>query len=612
MKWLKQRMALSYPSEDARLIVRILKEYGGHHKAGYALAMAMTGVMSACTALTAYLLGSVVNALYHDKNFSGVVALSLAVVVLCTLKGLATYANAMLLARVGNRIVAETQIRIFGKLLQENVQYFSERHSSEFMNSAIHGSMALTNILNLLILALGRDLLSLVGLIIVMIRQDPVLSLVGFASMPLALLGVQKLMTRARSIASTQFHGTAAIQETMQETVQGLRVIKAFNLEKELRARIARDIDIVEQASNKMARVANRSAPLVEALGGVAIGAACLYGGYRVLQTGSAPGEFVAFMTAFLLSFDPARRIARLNVELSGNLVPARALLEQLDSAPTEPDDDEKPKLACEQGRVDFDQVAFSYRADQPVLRSVSFSARPRQVTALVGPSGGGKSTIFNLLLRFYEIGGGQISIDGVNIQDVARASLRRQIAYVGQDIFLFRGSIRENILVGRPDARQDELIEASKAAFAHDFIVGFPKGYDTPVGEFGWQLSLGQRQRVAVARALIKNAPLVLLDEPTASLDSESEHHVQEAIRRLCAGKTTLVIAHRLNTVRFADCIHVVEEGRIVESGRHDDLLRRGGRYTTFFRLQFPKEFAEADAQAELPFPTVPGGGAP
>jgi ATP-binding cassette, subfamily B, bacterial MsbA len=231
------------------------------------------------------------------------------------------------------------------------------------------------------------------------------------------------------------------------------------------------------------------------------------------------------------------------------------------------------------------------------VLRGLSFVAEPGRVTALVGPSGGGKSTTLNLLMRFYEPNDGAILIDGQNIADVKRASLRGQIAYVGQESFLFNGSIRENILVGRANASDDELIAAAKAAFAHDFIKGFPQGYDSPVGEHGLQLSGGQRQRLAIARALIKDAPIILLDEATAALDSESERAVQQAIARLCEGRTTLVIAHRLSTIMHADRILVIEEGRVAESGQHEDLLRREGRYSRFYRLQMLQQREQAQA---------------
>jgi len=262
-------------------------------------------------------------------------------------------------------------------------------------------------------------------------------------------------------------------------------------------------------------------------------------------------------------------------------------MFELIDSPPTEPDDSDKPALKVIDARVEFRDVNFAYRPDEPVLRGMSFVAEPGKVTALVGASGGGKSTVLNLILRLYEAGGGTITIDGQDIAAASRRSLRRQTAYVGQDVFLFRGTIRENIGYGRPDASEDEIVAAARAAHAHDFIMAFPQGYDTPVGEHGLQLSGGQRQRVAIARALIKNAPLILLDEATASLDSESEHHVQEAIAELCKGRTTLVIAHRLSTIVHSDKILVVENGVVTESGRHDELLRRGGRYAAFYRLQ-------------------------
>ena len=262
-------------------------------------------------------------------------------------------------------------------------------------------------------------------------------------------------------------------------------------------------------------------------------------------------------------------------------------LLDVVDSPATEIADDDKPALKLAEARVELADVSFAYRTGETVLNRMSFTAEPGKVTALVGPSGGGKSTVLALLLRFYEVTQGDITIDGQSISAISRRSLRRQTAYVGQDVYLFRDRIRANIAFGKPDASEAEIVEAAKAACAHDFIMGFPLGYDTPVGEHGAQLSGGQRQRIAVARALIKNAPIILLDEATAALDSEAEKQVQEAIEHLCQNRTTIVIAHRLHTIMHADTILVVEAGEIVERGRHDELLRRGGRYASFFRLQ-------------------------
>jgi ATP-binding cassette subfamily B protein len=373
----------------------------------------------------------------------------------------------------------------------------------------------------------------------------------------------------------------------MQESLQGIRTVKAFTLEDTMQARIDKSISAVEANANKMSRVQARSSPLMETLGGFAIAGALMYGGYRVIATGAAPGQFFSFLTAFLLAYEPAKRLARLNIELNSYLVGARKLLEIVDSPASEPDDADKPALTLTKAQVEFRDVTFGYRNNETVLNRMSFVAEPGKVTALVGPSGGGKSTVLALLLRFYEVKFGAIVIDGQIISDVSRRSLRQQTAYVGQDVYLFRDTIRENIAFGKPGATDAEIIAAAKAACAHDFIMSFPRGYDTPVGEHGTQLSGGQRQRIAIARALVKNAPIILLDEATAALDSESEKLVQEAIEHLCQNRTTIVIAHRLHTIMHSDQILVVEGGQIVETGRHDDLLRRGGRYASFFRLQ-------------------------
>jgi ATP-binding cassette, subfamily B, bacterial MsbA len=329
----------------------------------------------------------------------------------------------------------------------------------------------------------------------------------------------------------------------------------------------------------------------MEGLGGFAIAFALIYGGFRVLETGATPGQFFSFLAAFMLAYEPAKRLARLNIDLNSGLVGVRILFEIIDHPPTEAPDDQRPPLKLSNARVEFANVQFGYRPGEKVIRNLSFVAEPGKVTALVGPSGGGKSTILNLMLRFYDVDAGGIVIDGQDIATVSRHSLRAQLAYVGQDVFLFRGTVRENIAAGRPGASEAEIVAAAKAAYAHDFVMGFPAGYDTPVGEHGLQVAGGERQRIAIARALLKDAPIILLDEATASLDSESERQVQRAIDHLCQGRTTIVIAHRLHTITHADRICVVEDGTIVESGRHDELLRKGGRYASFYRLQLREQ---------------------
>jgi ATP-binding cassette subfamily B protein len=575
------------PAGTPAMMRRLLIEQAWAQRGRYALAFALMLVAAAATALGAYLVGPVINAAYVDKNLAGIAVLAVATAAVFMLKAAATYGGSLQLARIGNRIVADNQRRMFARLLQQNVGFFAERHSSEFMARLNTGAGAATQALNLLITSIARDFFTLLGLVAVMAWQDPVMSLFSIVAVPPAMLILRKMIKRIKVVAHQQFAGSSHILETMQEAVQGVRIVKAYTLEEAMRRRFDAHVAELEHESNKWARIAYRSGPLMEALGGFAMAIALVYGGYRVIMTGATPGQFFSFLAAFMLAYDPAKRLARLNIDLNSALVGVRILFEVIDHPPTEEPDDAKPPLRLVNARVEFADVQFAYRPGEKVIRDLSFVAEPGKVTALVGPSGGGKSTILNLILRFYDVDAGAVLIDGQNIAAVSRRSLRGRIAYVGQDVFLFRGSVRDNIAVGRPDATQAEIVAAAQAAYAHDFISAFPRGYDTPVGEHGLQLAGGERQRIAIARALVRDAPIILLDEATASLDSESERQVQGAIEHLCRGRTTIVIAHRLHTVVDAHRICVIEDGSVVESGRHDELLRKGGRYASFYRLQ-------------------------
>jgi len=575
------------PYGAAILIRRLVMEQGVTYWRRYLMAFALMAIAAGSTAAATYVLGQVINQAYVDKNIPGIAMFAGITVVLLFIKGVATYGHMVILSKISNAILASNQRRLFAKLMSESIGFFSQRHSSEFLARLTAGAKSITDVLNMLVNAIGRDFLMLVAMIAVMVWQDPLMSFIGLVAVPPAMLVLRKLVKRIKGLAYNQFTGTADILETMQESLQGIRTVKAFTLEDTMQQRIDENIAIVERNANKMARVANRSNPLMEMLGGFAVAGCLLYGGYSVVALGATPGQFFSFLTAFLMATEPAKRLARLNIDLNSQLVGARMLLEVVDGPASEQADDDKPALELSDARIELRDVSFAYRDGEPVLNRMSFVAEPGKVTALVGPSGGGKSTVLALLLRFYEAREGEILIDGQSISSVSRRSLRQQTAYVGQDVYLFRDTIRANIAFGKEGATEAEIIEAAKAACAHDFIMSFPLGYDTPVGEHGTQLSGGQRQRIAVARALIKDAPIILLDEATAALDSESEKQVQEAIEHLCQNRTTIVIAHRLHTIMHADAILVVEGGEIVERGRHEELLRRGGRYASFFRLQ-------------------------
>jgi ATP-binding cassette subfamily B protein len=587
------------PKGAPALVRRLLRDYALPQWKRYLAALVLMAVTAGATSLGAYLIGDVINQAYVHKNMTGIVVVGVLVAVIFLVKAASTYLGNVKLAQIGNAITAENQRRIFDALTHQNMEFFADRHSSEFLARLNAGASAPSQAINLIVGALGRDVLVLIGLLAVMIVQDPVMSFFSFVVAPPAFLILRKLVRRVSAIARAQFTGGARIIETLQETVQGIRTVKAFTLEEPMRARLDANVAELEHESNRWARIAHRASPLMEALGGIAIAIVMIYGGYRVVATGATPGQFFSFLAAFLLAYEPAKHLARLNIDLNTVLVNVRILFDIVDAPPTERFDEAVPPLKLANARVEFKDVQFAYRPGERVIRDLNLVAEPGKFTALVGPSGGGKSTILNLILRLYDTDGGAILVDGQNIAAVSRRSLREQIAYVGQDVFLFHASVRDNIAVGRAGATDAEIVAAAKAAYAHDFIMSFPNGYDTPVGERGTQVAGGERQRIAIARALLRNAPIILLDEATASLDSESERQVQRAIAHLCEGRTTIAIAHRLHTITHADRIFFVADGTIAESGRHDELMRRNGRYAGFYRLQFkdqePVELAAA-----------------
>jgi ATP-binding cassette, subfamily B, bacterial MsbA len=575
--------------EDAREIVpRLFATDGRKHAWGYALSFVFMAVIAATTALAAYMMKHVVDRIFVDGNYAMVWILGGSLAGLFALKGAATYGQMVTLAKIGNRIIADYQRKIYDSLLAQGVSFFAERHSTEFLNRMNAGAGGARMVLDLMITSVGRDILTLIGLVIVMAVQDPVMMVFGMVTMPPAVYVVRILSRRTRQNIARQFTGTGELMKTLQETVQGVRIVKSYNLEDAMRGRMNRTVTDVERVMNKIASLKARSSPLMETLGGFAIAGFVIYAGHGVLAAGQMPGEFFSVVTALLLAYEPAKRLARLHIDLSASLTQARYMFDLLDSMPVEQDDAAKVALTVSSGKIEFRDVAFRYRPTEPVLRGISFVANPGQTLALVGSSGSGKSTVMNLAIRFWDPQAGKILVDDQDISQVSRRSLRNSIGYVSQDVYLFSGTIRENIAMGKQGATEAEIVAAARAAFAHDFITGFPLGYDSPVGEHGVQISGGQRARIAIARAFLKNAPILLLDEPTAALDSESEREVQRALDALRSSRTTLVIAHRLQTIISADQICVVDSGRIVESGTHQELLARRGRYHQLYETQF------------------------
>jgi ATP-binding cassette subfamily B protein len=585
--------ALLQDSNGALAITwRLFAENGREHLRSYVLALALMTLGAAATAASAWLMRDVVNAIFVERRAELVAPVALSVMAVFLVKGLATYGETLVLSRVGARIVARVQARIADAVLAQGVAFYDDSVTAQITARMSHNAGAARDLINSLATAAGRDLLSVIALVGVMIAQDPVMAFLALVVAPPAVIGVLALVRKVKKLAKREFLSLARIIEVMNEAIRGVRVVKGFTMEPRIRADIRAAIETVERRAIRVARLNAMSTPLMETLGGVAVGLVILYAGHSVIGRGGDPGGFFAFMAAFLMAYEPAKRLAKLNVQLQARIVGVRMLYELLDLPPTIVDAPDARRLVVTEGRVRFDAVDFAYR-DRPALRALTLEAAPGAVTALVGPSGAGKSTVFALLERFYDADRGRITIDGQEVRAVTLVSLRRAIAMVSQDTFLFSGTIRENIRVGRPEADDAAVEDAARAANVWAFAEAMPDGLDTAVGEGGGRLSGGQRQRVAIARAMLRDAPILLLDEATSALDAEAEAAVQDAIGKLMAGRTTLVIAHRLSTIRSADMIHVMEGGRVVESGPHEALVRRDGLYRRLSALQFTADAA-------------------
>ncbi len=583
--WLTKTLELS---ATLQLTLRLVRERWRAYYLQYGLAISLMFVVAGTTAASAWLMSDVINRIFVDKDKSSVFWIPLLIIAIFTAKGLSGYYQEVILTRVGNRLVADTQKQMFDHLLAMDVQYYQDHPSSDLITRITYSAGSARDMLNMLFVGLGRDLLTLLSLIGVMVFQDPVMCAIALLVGPVVFLSLRRLTALVKKATTSEVSSMANIIGVMRETTQGIKIVKSFQLEGGLRRQMYDAIDAVMRMSNKIVSTQARVNPLIDTLGGVAVALVVLYAGWRNLANPEAPGHFFAFVTALLMASDPARRISRLQLALATTTIGVKMMFDLLDTPAGEAVVPKEAPLTVSKGAITFDTVDFSYGPGTPVLKQLSLTAKPGQTTALVGTSGGGKTTVLNLLQRFWLPQGGRILIDGQDIGVVALASLRRQITYVSQDVFLFEGTIRDNIRSGKGDATDGEIERAAEQAHAASFIKTLSHGYDTRVGELGTQLSGGQRQRISMARAFLKDAPIILLDEPTSALDSESEQIIQAAIKELTRGKTTVVIAHRLSTVMRADVICVIEGGVVAESGTHAELVRGGGMYARLHGLQF------------------------
>ena len=579
---------LEESARSAGLVWRLVRDFMRPHAARILFAFALMGIAAGSTALRAWLMQPVLDRIFVGRDASLLLAIAGAALALALAKGVADYGQAVLMTRVGQRVIADVQKALFTRLMRADLAYFHARPTgtlvSRFTSDAAALRSAAANVLG----GIGKDALTVVFLLGVMFYQDWLLALVSFFVFPLAICPIVAIGRRMRRVSANTQAEIGQLTTLLSQTFQGARLVKAYGMEAYEEGRAAGLFERLFGLVERAARTRSRASPMMETLGGAAIAVVILYGGHQVISGARTPGAFFSFITALLLAYQPLKSLANLNASLQEGLAAAQRIFQVLDVEPTIRDLPGARPLSVAGGEIRFDQVRFGYAPGAVALDGITLTVPAGHRVALVGASGAGKSTILNLIPRFFEVEEGGIAIDGQDIRAVSLASLRAAIALVTQEVTLFDDTVRANIAYGRFGAPAPAIEAAAQAAGADAFIRALPDGYDTQVGEHGVRLSGGQRQRIAIARAMLKDAPILLLDEATSALDTESERHVQAALRSLMRGRTTLVIAHRLSTVQGADLICVVDRGQIVESGRHAQLLAQRGLYARLHAMQF------------------------
>ena len=570
-----------------RLVVESFYTQGGL----YAIAVLAMIIVAVTTAGSAYMMEFIVDAMTSPELRGYAHVIAAGVVTLFLVKAVASYIQAVFLARAGNRIVAAQQDRVYRKLLRHGVSYFTANDSSELLMRTTNGAQAARQLIDVLVTGFVRDALTLVGLVVVMVYQQPVLSLMFFVVGPVALLGVRYLLKSVRSIMLSEFKSLAEIIRVLQETTAGIKVIKVFSLEDRMASRMDTAIRKVEQRANDIARLQAIASPLMEFLAGLAVAGVLVVSTIGIAGSGQpTSGQLMSFITALLMAYEPAKRLSKMRVQIETCMVGVSLLFGLLDHEDTMKESPAARDLRDGPGEIALRNVTFGYHGAVPVIENMNVTFEAGKTTALVGQSGGGKSTLFGLMMRFYDPDEGCVEIDGQDLRDIGFSSLRSKISYVGQDTFLFSTTVIENLRCSAPEASDEDVIAAAKAAHAHEFIVALPDGYDAQVGENGTFLSGGEKQRIAIARAILRKAEILLLDEATSALDAESEALVKKALDAMTQEVTVIVIAHRLSTVLEADKIMVIQDGAVVEEGSLNALMEKNGSFRNLFDQQFKK----------------------
>ncbi|MCF8066995.1 MAG: lipid A export permease/ATP-binding protein MsbA [Desulfobacterales bacterium] len=552
-----------------------------------AVAMACMIVVAATSSATAYMVKPVMDDIFVNQDTSKLQLIPILVVLLFFFRGLAYYGQEYLMNYVGEGVIRKFRENLYNHIQDLPLSFFHREKTGVLMSRITNDVNIVKSMVSNAVTSLLRDCFTIIGLTGVIFYMDWKMAMFAFLVLPVAFLPIVHFGRKIRKVSTGCQETMAEMNSFLHETFFGNKIVKAFGMEHHEKKRFAKKNEHLFNLTMKSAIVRSLSSPVMEFLGGLGIAFIIWFGGSRVMAGTSTPGTFMAFLTAVLMLYDPVKKLSHLNNAVQEGLASADRIFDILE---TKSDIIELPDakvLKHENHRVAFKNVSLRYDKDM-VLKNINLDVKPGEIVALVGMSGGGKTSMVNLIPRFYDVTDGAITIDGIDIRELTVKSLRSQIAIVTQDTILFNDTIRNNIAYGNQDASEEEIMQAAKAAYAYDFVQHFSDGFDTVIGELGGRLSGGEKQRICIARALIKDTPILILDEATSALDTEAEMLVQKALENLMTGRTTFVIAHRLSTISYAHRVLVMVGGKIVEEGTHEELLELKGQYYKLVEMQF------------------------
>jgi subfamily B ATP-binding cassette protein MsbA len=575
-----------------RQLLAMVVEYKGR----LILAMLCMLVIAAATSATAFLVKPVLDDIFIKRDATMLRLMPIAVVLVFLMRGLGMYGQEYLMNYVGEGIIRRLRDKLFNAIQDLPLSFYHREKTGGLMSRITYDVQIVKTMVSTAVTSTLKDAFSIVGLTAVIFYRDWKMAAFAILVLPVAFYPVIEFGRRVRRVSTGYQEAMGLLSSYLHETFAGAKIVKAFGMEEAEKQRFHEKTRGLFALEMKAVVARSLSSPIMEFLGGVGIAFVIWYGGFKVLSGASTAGTFFSFTAAVLMLYDPVKKISHLNNAIQQGMAAADRIFDVIEMESDIQDPAAPVELSPGTHRITFDGVCFGYTDDAPVLEDIHLEAAPGEVIALVGMSGGGKTSLVNLIPRFYDVTRGAVRIDGVDIRDLRLADLRRQIAIVTQEPILFNDTVRNNIAYGCPEASEADIAAAAKAAYAHDYVMGFPDGFDTVIGELGGRLSGGEKQRLCIARALLKDAPILILDEATSSLDTEAEAIVQKAMDNLMAGRTTFVIAHRLSTVAKADRIVVVVGGRIVEEGRHEELLAQGGEYAKLYQMQFGNGPADAE----------------